>query len=99
MSKGNPRRKGAQWKWLRQQVFKRDRWQCQDCGLFGQVLECDHIVPLEDGGSDSIENLQSLCVACHHAKTRRENAVHDVKGATEWAAFAAKSPWQRRRHA
>ena len=81
------------------QVFKRDQWRCQECGLHGQVLECDHVVPLEDGGTDEIENLQALCVSCHFAKTARENRVHDVKGADEWAAFAAKTPWQRRRHA
>ena len=29
----------------------------------------DHVVPLEDGGQDSVENLQALCVSCHSQKT------------------------------
>lgn len=46
---------------------------CADCeckvgGAAG--LEFDHIIPLELGGDDEIENLQPLCKVCHKAKTR-----------------------------
>jgi HNH endonuclease len=34
--------------------------------------QCDHRIPLEDGGPHHIDNLQVLCVACHRTKTARE---------------------------
>lgn len=34
--------------------------------------ECDHRVPLEDGGPHELGNLQVLCVPCHRHKTARE---------------------------
>lgn len=33
------------------------------------ATEVDHIVPLHKGGNDSDGNKQSLCGACHAAKT------------------------------
>lgn len=35
-------------------------------------LEWDHIIPLELGGDDEIDNLQPLCRPCHRAKTRKD---------------------------
>lgn len=35
--------------------------------------EVDHIVPLSQGGSNSFDNLQSLCKTCHSIKTARED--------------------------
>ncbi|WP_432760661.1 HNH endonuclease [Neisseria subflava] len=35
--------------------------------------ECDHIVPLADGGEDDVENLQTLCKECHSKKSVSEN--------------------------
>jgi HNH endonuclease. len=32
----------------------------------------DHIIPKSQGGTDDDGNLQSLCAACHRAKTARE---------------------------
>lgn len=32
----------------------------------------DHIISKSQGGTDDDDNLQSLCVACHRAKTARE---------------------------
>jgi 5-methylcytosine-specific restriction endonuclease McrA len=34
--------------------------------------ELDHIVPLADGGTHELSNMQTLCRACHRAKTVRE---------------------------
>ena len=45
---------------------------CAHCGQrVAQVL--DHIVPLADGGTDTPENRQGLCVECHTVKTAAEN--------------------------
>jgi HNH endonuclease len=35
-------------------------------------FELDHIVPLRDGGSHGLDNMQPLCVPCHREKTARE---------------------------
>jgi 5-methylcytosine-specific restriction endonuclease McrA len=36
--------------------------------------ELDHIVPLADGGTHELANMQTLCRPCHRAKTAREAA-------------------------
>ena len=41
-------------------------------------MECDHVVPLDRGGSPyDLANLQSLCRACHIAKSASENEQPD----------------------
>lgn len=44
--------------------------QCVECeGESGLVnLEKDHIVPIYQGGSDSIRNLQPICAKCNRSK-------------------------------
>lgn len=32
--------------------------------------ECDHMIELRHGGTDSVENLQMICNGCHVEKTR-----------------------------
>ena len=64
----------ARWRLLRRRIFDRDGWRCQTCGKAGR-LECDHIIPLHQGGEFwEPSNLQALCRGCHFAKTARENA-------------------------
>lgn len=41
-------------------------------------LEWDHVLPLEMGGDDELDNLQPLCRPCHRAKTRQD-AGHIAK--------------------
>ncbi|OOH89527.1 HNH endonuclease [Pasteurellaceae bacterium 15-036681] len=66
---------GAEWRKLRAFVLERDRYLCQNClrsGLYVSATTVDHIVAKAHGGTDSLSNLQSLCEACHKAKTARE---------------------------
>lgn len=49
---------------LRTQVFKRDKYYCQKCGRL-EALEIHHIVPRVDNGKDILDNLITLCLACH----------------------------------
>lgn len=69
---------------LRNRVRERDQGLCAGCGTQcsrdgGEWTEApwhmDHITALADGGSNEMENLQTLCVPCHKAKTRREAAA------------------------
>ena len=49
----------------RERVRNRDRGKCASCGRRSRTWEHDHIVPLKDGGSHALENMQTLCVPCH----------------------------------
>jgi 5-methylcytosine-specific restriction protein A len=44
---------------------------CRRCGE--AASQVDHIVPLRKGGTNSEENLQSLCHSCHSRKTITED--------------------------
>lgn len=46
--------------------------QCRDLGLVKLWDVLDHIVPLEEGGTNDPDNLQGLCHDHHNAKTERE---------------------------
>ncbi len=41
---------------------------CLCCGVTGRRLEADHLVPLTQGGSDDINNIQPLCGVCNRRK-------------------------------
>ncbi len=48
----------------RRQVLKRDDYRCTVCGAT-EHLEVHHIVARADGGTNDLENLVTLCMACH----------------------------------
>jgi 5-methylcytosine-specific restriction protein A len=64
----------ADWKARRLRILRRDAFVCAACRrvVYGQAAHVDHIVPLEEGGTDDDENLQTLCQADHGKKTREE---------------------------
>lgn len=56
---------------LHQAVMRRDGWRCQFCGRM-QQLQVHHIQFRSHSGSDTEENLITLCADCHaqlHLKT------------------------------
>lgn len=55
----------------RYQVMKRDGFQCSICGASGAEsrLEIDHKIPIAEGGSDGMDNLQTLCFNCNRGKS------------------------------
>lgn len=56
---------------LRFQIFKRDNFRCQTCGVTAQDgarLEVDHKIPVARGGTSHYENLWILCFACNRGK-------------------------------
>ena len=54
----------GQWEELKAEFDGR----CVRCGEYGWHLDQDHIVPIYQGGSDSIENIQPLCACCNAQK-------------------------------
>lgn len=69
-------------------VFRRDKGICAQCGTdtmeglkrprargTGHLWQADHIVPVVEGGGEcSIENLRTLCTACHQRETNELRA-------------------------
>jgi len=55
---------------LRQQILRRDGWRCQSCGSMSN-LEVHHREFRSHSGSDSEENLVTLCTECHGRVHRR----------------------------
>jgi len=56
---------------LRWQILERDSFTCQYCGQHAPdvKLEVDHVIPREDGGSDSPANLKTSCYACNRGRS------------------------------
>jgi hypothetical protein len=57
---------------LRYRIFKRDGFRCQICGRTQAddvTLHVDHRKSVADGGSDELENLQTLCSDCNLGKS------------------------------
>lgn len=88
-SETNKLRHGVDYKiWIRN-VFKRDNYTCQDCGVRGKYIEAHHIVPfsvlreekkiISDVDLYDLDNGMTLCKECHKKtssyKQRLENLV------------------------
>ncbi|MDK8806795.1 HNH endonuclease [Corynebacterium striatum] len=71
---GNSRTSTTHWKRLRNQARRELPNYCAHCGAQGK-LELDHIRPHSAGGTDSLDNLQWLCTACHQEKSQGEAAA------------------------
>ncbi|NJL23595.1 MAG: HNH endonuclease [Leptolyngbyaceae cyanobacterium SM1_3_5] len=56
---------------MRRYVFDRDQNRCQSCGATSE-LSIDHIVPLANGGTDDISNLQTLCCRWNSIESQRQ---------------------------
>ena len=57
----------------RRNIFKRDHYTCQYCGVQpgGDELTIDHVVPRAQGGISSWTNCVLACVACNKRKADR----------------------------
>ena len=55
-------------------VAASQNWHCKNCQKqLPAWFEVDHVIKLEYGGSNSIDNLVALCRDCHGRKTAFEN--------------------------
>ena len=60
---------------LRQRLFDKHPL-CVLCLAKGRTAVAtirDHVVPLAEGGPDTEENTQAICVECHEVKTAEES--------------------------
>jgi len=55
-------------------VASKQKWNCGHCkNQLSAWFEVDHIMSLENGGTNEIENLVALCRECHGEKTAMEH--------------------------
>lgn len=59
---------------LRRRVFERDGYCCRSCSS-SELLAVDHIVAVINGGTDDVDNLQTLCRTCNSSKGRKQAAA------------------------
>jgi len=58
---------------------------CAICGEVKDHTQIDHIVPLWNGGTDKVDNLQVLCYECHKKKSADEHR--------EWSKLHPQYIW------
>ena len=84
----------------RRKLLAQEGVACVVCGD-SELLQADHIVPLEQGGTDGLENLQALCETHHKQKTAQE---HHGNPSAQWMraknSYAGKQyyRYERKRH-
>lgn len=52
-------------------IKRRDGYRCQRCGAAPPILHVDHKIPLSKGGTDTDDNLETLCGPCNLRKGAR----------------------------
>ena len=53
------------------EVFNRDKYVCQYCGITVKDLTIDHVVPKRSGGQHCWENVVTACIPCNRRKAGR----------------------------
>lgn len=61
----------SNWAAIRRRVLARDLRTCQVCGA-RPCRVVDHIVPVAEGGTWTLANLQTICDRCHRQKIKAE---------------------------
>lgn len=55
-------------------VASQQAWKCKHCGdMLDATFEVDHVVDLQFGGSNNVDNLVALCRNCHGKKTMQNH--------------------------
>jgi hypothetical protein len=79
---------GGSLKAIRKRVYARSGQlcECPDCrsgyplSLTWTTFECDHIVPLYQGGTNAFSNFRALHKACHARITAQQQAERNLQG-------------------
>lgn len=72
------------WAVTKRNVLLRDRYRCQPCKRAGKRTRAhtaDHIIPVAEGGSEDLSNLEAICNPCHDTKSKEEARRGRVRAA------------------
>jgi hypothetical protein len=89
-------RSSTKWVEWRREVFKRDEYTCQECGIIGVYLEAHHIVPVRSCGDELLfdtRNGITLCRPCH-SKTMWKESSFEERYSAKVAARAQHYFWK-----
>lgn len=71
--------------WLKDGVFHRDKGRCQICGCdltrmlnLDNKINYDHIIPLDNGGTNDPTNFQITCEHCNKSKGARSSEFNNI---------------------
>lgn len=68
---GHARPSAEVWMRIRERIFARDDFTCRYCGARGIAMECDHVIPVAQGGAHDDSNLVTACRDCNRSKGAR----------------------------
>ena len=84
-------------KFNRENIFQRDEYTCQYCGTPHREhnLNLDHVIPRDQGGQTSWENIVTACIGCNSRKANRlphQAGMHLLKKPhrPKWRTFASE---------
>lgn len=61
---------------IREELYKRDKGKCADCGKTTPDWDADHILEVSNGGGGcELDNFQTLCKECHKKKTKNRTKL------------------------
>ena len=85
----------SDWDRRRKRAYRRDNYECEVCGARGgprgnAELHAHHIIPKSNGGSNSLNNLTTLCHYCHNLQHSHHVPKNDPN--------ASSGGWQRPRY-
>lgn len=75
--RGQPKKDSGIKRDYRKAIFHRDNNQCVRCGS-NESLTVDHIIPISKGGTDTLDNLRTLCRKCNCSKGNRKELDHAI---------------------
>ena len=64
------------WSKVRERILERDNWTCQRCGQEFEKYHIHHIVKKKENGSDTNDNLITVCHKCHKILDTKEYGVY-----------------------
>jgi 5-methylcytosine-specific restriction protein A len=74
---GEQLRRRASLGWWTQEVWA--IYRAMGFNYHGHLWEADHVVAHSEGGESCLENVQTLCIPCHKAKTRSMHTTRKVE--------------------
>lgn len=89
---------GTDYRRARDQARRRASGRCEHCQHPHGRLECDHIIPVTQGGTHALANLRMLCKGpgtcrCHERKTATEGGGYRQSHAAADPAPAVRGWW------